>query len=155
MKITSLFIILVLLSGIPNVLHAQERSKAIAIGLSVGVPVVGCYMTYHGAPELFLFSFAVAPSLGHFYAEQWGRGVMFIAIRSLIMIGTFSMAYHSHDIDDVFGALTLGFCGCCTVTLIDWMLVPSSVRIYNQRFQVQPEINLHDGTYGIGISYNF
>jgi hypothetical protein len=155
-NIISIIIVMVLLAGTTDFLHAQKKSLSAALGLSVLVPVAGCYAGVRlESAELFLLSFGIAPSLGHFYAGQWGRGIAFIGIRSLVMVGTVSMTIQSHDLDDALGALVLGLCGCCTVTLIDWIMVPSSVQKYNERFQIEPQINLQNDQYSLGISYNF
>ncbi len=146
-------IILFLLAGTINRLHAQERSTAFALGLSIGVPVVGCFATYSSSPELFLFFFGITPSLGHFYAGQWGRGIGFTALRATFMVATLGAIVGAHDLATALEFFLVGVTGCCTITVADWIMVPSSVRKYNERFEIQPEIDLQNGSYGLGISY--
>lgn len=81
-------IILILLAEPLDHLHTQEKSTTLALGLSIGVRFAGCVATRHSSPESFLLFFNVTPSLGHFYAGQWGRGLVFIGLRTLVLVGT-------------------------------------------------------------------
>jgi hypothetical protein len=147
---------MVLLAGTTDFLHAQKKSAALALGLSVVPSVAGCYHGLHnGLSPMVLASLFIAPSLGHFYAGQWKYGLAFIAARSLVMGGSILLASGSDNTDEKFGTYFLTACTCCAISLADWIMIPFSVREYNERFQIKPEIDLQDGTYGIGISYNF
>jgi len=53
------------------------------------------------------------------------------------------------------GTYFLAFCTCCAISLVDWIMIPFSVREYNERFKIKPEIDPSEGSYGIGISYSF
>ncbi len=142
-------IILILLAGTTNHLHAQEKSTALALGLSITAPVL-CLFT---GPGLVL-GLTVAPSTGHFYAGQWVRGFVFSGLRTAAIIAAAipALPYVTEE-DKAYILICLGACGF--ITLIDWFMVPSSVEKYNERFQIEPEIDPIDGRYGIGISYNF
>ena len=149
MKTVSLFIILILLAGTINHLHAQEKSTALALGLSISAPVL-CLFTGPG----IILGLTVAPSTGHFYASQWGRGFIFSGLRTAAIIAAVIPALpYVNEEDMTYILIGLGACGF--ITLIDWYMVPSSVEKYNQRFQITPEININEGSYGIGFSYHF
>jgi len=84
-----MIITMFLLAGTINHLHAQEKSTALALGLSIVPSVVGCHYGLHnGLSPTVLASFFIAPSLGHFYAGQWKIGLTFIATRSMVMAGS-------------------------------------------------------------------
>ena len=148
-KAISLIFILFLLAGSINHLHAQEKSTTLALGLSITAPIL-CLFT---GPGLVL-GLTVAPSAGHFYAGQWVRGLVFSGLRTAAIIAAVIPALPYVNEEDM-GYILIGLGACGLITLIDWCMIPSSVAKYNKRFQIQPEINLQDGTYGIGISYNF
>jgi hypothetical protein len=149
-------IILTLLLSVTNHLHAQEKSAALALGLSVIPSVVGThYGLYNGPTPLLLSSFFIAPSLGHFYVGQWKIGLTFIAARSLVMAGSILLASGSDNTHQKFGTYFLAFCTCCAISLVDWIMIPFSVREYNECFKIKPDIDPQNGSYGFGISYNF
>lgn len=144
-----------LLAGAANCLEAGQRSVPVALGLSIGVPIVGCYATWEGSDALFLTSLIVAPSLGHFYAGQWGRGLLFTSLRTLAVFGTTYLALGSGNIIQFFGFFYIGVSAYCLITLADWITVPFSAQKYNERFQIKPEIDLQHEQYGINLSYRF
>ena len=162
-NVIAIAVILVLLTGGTNFLEAQNKSTTLALGLSVGVPVLGCFAAYKvGSRELFLMALAVGPSTGHFYAGQWGTGLLFTGLRTatiagsiFLAIGVALQAYNSDDLYAGLGVLAIGFGACCVISMVDWMRVPSSVHKYNERLQIKPEIDFKDRRYGIGFVYNF
>lgn len=155
-KTTALCIVIALLAGMPNVLHAQDKSTALALGLSVVPSVAGCYYGLHsGSMSLLIPSFFIAPSLGHFYAGQWKIGLTFIAARSLIMAGSILLVSGSDNTDEKFGTYFLAVSTSCAISLLDWIMVPFTVREYNARFRIEPQIDPVEDRYGIGISYSF
>ncbi len=150
-------VILVLLTGGTNSLEAQNKLTTLALGLSVGVPVIGCFAAYKtGSPELFLIALAVGPSTGHFYAGQWGTGLLFTGLRTATIAGSIFLAigvaaYDSYDSYAGLGVLAIGFGACCVISMVDWMRVPSSVHKYNERLRIKPEIDFKDRRYGVGF----
>jgi len=165
-NVVVIIIILLLLAGTTNHLHAQEKSTTLALGLSIGVPLTTYFAGMSGLlPGIFLPSLLITPSLGHFYAGQWGRGVLFISLRTTVLLGMYvalmsnSRASYYYSIEEGIyesvGIAVIGFSLCGAVTLIDWAFVPSSVQKYNTRFQIEPEIDLQNGQYGLGFSYRF
>jgi hypothetical protein len=148
-KTAALFIVIALLAGIPNVLHAQEKSTALALGLSITAPAL-CLFTGPG----IVLGLTVAPSAGHIYAGQWGRGLMFSGLRTAAIVVAVYPAL-PYVTGENMGRIWIGLGACGFITLIDWFMVPSSVQKYNERFQIQPEIDPSEGTYSIGISYRF
>lgn len=161
-----IIIILLLLAGTTNHLHAQEKSTALAMGLSIGIPLMSYCATEIGglSPNVLVPSLFITPSLGHFYAGQWGRGILFISLRSMVVLGTYmalvsNISNNWYDIDhSMQTSLEIGLIGlslCGAVTLMDWAFVPSSVEKYNERFHIEPQINLQNGNYGLGFSYRF
>ena len=92
--------------------------------------------------------------------------VIFISLRSATILGTILLAreaarefHDSWEIGKGMGIAAITFGGglivCGVITLIDWSLVPSSVRKYNERLQIKPEIDLKEKRYGIGFVYRF
>ena len=145
----SIIINIILLLGVTNSLHAQKKSPALALGFSIGVPVLSLFT----GPGIIM-GLTVAPSLGHMYAGQWGRAQLFTGLRTTALLVAALCEFPDTASGNMgFFYIGLGMWG--VTTLIDWCMVPSSVEKYNERFQLQPEINLNDGTYGIGISYRF
>lgn len=160
--------ILVLLSAGTNFLEAQQKSTALALGLSIGVPVVGCLTT--AALEAwmpFMIILAIGPSAGHFYAEQWSTGFVFTGLRtatlgvSTILAISELLGTYGETGDPLFGFLrgadvfAVGFTVCCVIAVVDWAFVPSSVRKWNERLQFKPEIDLNKKRYGVGFVYRF
>ena len=148
-NITAIIILLVLLAGIPRVLQAQEKSTTLALGLSITAPVL-CLFTGPG----IILGATIAPSAGHFYAEQWGRGLVLSGLRTAALIAVVYPALPEVTSENM-GRVLIGLGVSGFITLVDWFMVPSSVEKYNERFQIEPRINLQSGNYGIGISYNF
>lgn len=153
---------LVFLSGHANFLEAQEKSTAVALGLSIGIPVAGCVTTYALESSIpFLLIFAVGPSTGHFYAEQWTTGLIFTGLRTATMtafitwamIEVLQVSDFPENLMEGGAVLSIGFAVCCTITAADWICVPGSVRRWNERVQLKPEINLRENRYGVGLVY--
>jgi hypothetical protein len=161
-----IIIVLLLLAGTTNHLHAQEKSTTLALGLSMGVPLTTYFAGMSGLlPGIFLPSLLITPNLGHFYAGQWGRGILFTGLRTTVVLGTYvalisnaRASYYNYIEEGIYesvGIAVIGLSLCGAVTLLDWAFVPSSVQKYNERFQIEPEINLQNGQYGLGFSYRF
>jgi hypothetical protein len=148
-KVIPLLIFLVLVTGINSHLHAQEKSTALALGLSIGVPVLSL-LTGPG----IIVGLTVAPSAGHFYAGQWGRGLVFSGLRTAVLLVAAASAL-PYPTSENMGTFYIGLGIWGAITLVDWCMIPSSVEKYNKRFQFTPEININDGNYGIGFSYHF
>jgi hypothetical protein len=142
-------ITLIILAGAINVVHAQRKSEAVALGLSIGCPTV-CCLNDCGLP----LALTIAPSAGHYYAGHWGTGLIFTGLRITTLL---VMAYPLLP-DDKYKKTTgvtftcIGVCGF--ITLIEWSLIPSSVEYHNARCQIKPEIDLQGCQYSLGISYS-
>lgn len=143
-------IILLLLTGASNILHAQRKSETIALGLSIGCPAV-CCMNDCGLPLAMSF----APSLGHYYVGSWGTGLIFTGLRIATLM---AMSYPllpdtTFDNNTGIAFACIGVCGF--ITLIEWSLIPRSVEYHNTRFQIKPELDVQNDEYSLAISYNF
>lgn len=162
-----ILIILSILSGSINFLEAQQRSTALALGLSIGVPVVGCLTTYAFEPALSMVILAIGPSAGHFYAEQWTTGLVFTGLRTATLGLSTVIAIaqlwdeFSETGDPWYGfvrgaeVFAMGITVCCVIAVVDWIYVPASVNKYNERLQIRPQINLREKQYSIGLAYRF
>jgi len=163
-NVIAIAVILVLLTGGINSLEAQNKSTTLALGLSVGVPVAGCLTAYAlESPIPFLLIFAVGPSTGHFYAENWTTGFAFTGLRTATMtvfiIWAMAEVLQTYDLYEGFAhggaVLGIGFAVCCAISVVDWAFVPTSVRKWNEKLQLRPEIDFKNRRYGVGFVYNF
>ncbi len=173
-KITVIIIVLIFFSGGLNAQEAQEekpevrgkKSIVLAYGLSVGVPVLmvgGGYIitsSQAGRPNedigFFLIGLGagVAPSIGHFYAGQSGRGCLFLSLE-ILSATLFYAALRQGNPD---AAIALGVSTGVlygTTTIVSWTLIPSSISRYNKKLQMKPEIDVKEGRYGLGITFRF
>ena len=149
-NVVTIIIVLFLLAGTINHLHAQRKSETLALGLSIGCPVVCCLHDY-GLPLALTFT----PSLGHYYAGQWGTGLIFTGLRITTLM---AMSYPliPNDTAETNPGMIFACIGICGfITLIEWSMIPASVEHHNTRFQVEPEMDVLNSEYSLGISYNF
>ena len=149
-NLIAVFIILVLVSGIFTVLEAQRKSETLALGLSIGCPAVGC-LNDCGLPLALSFT----PSFGHFYVGSWGTGLIFTGLRLATLM---AMSYpvlpdETTEVNKGMMFTCIGICGF--LSLIEWSMLPASVEYHNARFQVKPEMDIQNGEYALGVSYNF
>lgn len=89
----------------------------------------------------------VGPSMGHLYANQWGRGCVGIGSRVLVggITAYWLCAISSIDSEDLSGAAFIGLAGCATTLgLILWDIseVPHSVRKHNMAVEKSNSIDL-------------
>jgi len=113
-------------------------------------------------------SVVLGPSLGHFYAEQPGRGIRGIMIRTSIVAGATGFGYlatRDSDPDSrgftVMGAILLGGLLSCAHGVYDICTTPSSVRKYNESLRYEaglklvPETDPLNEAYGLSLVYGF
>lgn len=160
-------IILTLFVGGVSYLHAQEKSTAFAMGLSVGIPLVSLaaagLVGGDAAGYLALAGFGVGPSTGHFYADQWGRGLVFSGLRCGIgcLAWGLSAAHAGSTPGPEVAFAYVGGMSVLIIAIIDIASVPSSVRKYNESLQTTgrldliPRIDPKNERYGISIVYRF
>jgi hypothetical protein len=165
----AVIIILTLFSGGVPHLNAQEKSTGLAMGLSLGVPLASFaaagLIGGDAGGYLAIVGFAVGPSTGHYYADQWNRGLLFTGLRCgigvlAILGGTAASGGGSTPGPEVVFAYA-GTIGVLVVTIIDVASVPKSVREYNESLKTAgaihfiPRIDLKNERYGISVVYHF
>jgi len=117
---------------------------------------------------LTLSGLIAGPSMGHFYANQKGRGFTGIGIRLAIILGGYyltSEAIEEQHPDSELYAAIIGIIAVGSVTLVhgiyDILTTPSSVRRYNESLKnkkslrLVPEVDPYNESYGLSIVYNF
>jgi hypothetical protein len=171
-------VILMLLAGAVTCLNAQRKSPGLALGLSFGVPIVtpfialglggillgGDRVHYVSAP-LMTASFVFGPSTGHFYAHQWGRGLLYSGLRcgfaGIAFLGAWGAAWSGDEANAAMVPLVIGVLGVATVTLIDIASAPSSAHKYNEslrasgKVHIMPRFDTRNERYGISVVYRF
>ncbi|UCC11782.1 MAG: hypothetical protein JSW02_10625 [candidate division WOR-3 bacterium] len=149
-NIITIIIVLFLLAGSINHLNAQRRSETLALGLSIGCSAI-CCLNDCGLPLALTFT----PSLGHYYAGSWSTGLIFTGLRVTTLMAMSYPLLPDDTADTNTGMVftCIGICGF--ITLIEWSLIPTSVEYHNARLQVKPEMDIQNGEYALGISYNF
>ncbi len=113
------------------------------------LPITGTSLLIYGA--------YIGPSTGHFYANQWHRGLGFIGLRAGITCTLSLAALNSYE-DMWPGFWFTGAILVLLIDIIDIFSVPSSVRKYNFEYggiHLQPKIELGNNSYGSNIVFNF
>ncbi len=150
---------------------AMPKSEVVARNMSISATVIPCVLSLIVSSDddarfwLSLSGLVIGPSVGHFYAEQWSRGFTTAGIRlglGVVTVYTVATALGpGEDMWDAFGNIVLatGAAGIAIISHAMWDIAQTekSVRKYNERikFEVQPEIDLQEGKYGIGVVYRF
>jgi hypothetical protein len=149
-NVVTIIIVLFLLAGTINHLHAQRKSETLALGLSIGSPAI-CCLNDCGLPLALTFT----PSLGHYYVGSWSTGLIFTGLRIATLMAMSYPVIPDDTVETNTGMVftCIGICGF--IALIEWSLIPTSVEYHNARLQIEPEMNLKNGEYALGISYNF
>lgn len=158
------------------------KSKTAAVMWSVGATIIpsalGILLTWsdEGASDwrtpcgwtMIIGGPIIGPSAGHFYAEQWFHGVKTAGARlalggtgcisSIVLAILIVKGVDPEDLDEwAISAIPTGL-ACIAVIghgVYDIITVPRSVRKYNEKLQLGPEINLKEKRYGIGVVYRF
>jgi hypothetical protein len=149
------------------------RSPGVAVGLALGatiIPIAIGYSTDFDHMWWFAASgFAIGPSVGHFYASQWGRGLTTAGLRAgLLAIGMDFAAYsiaesffgHTSSIGSPLIAVA-SFLGAFGLALYDLGTTEASVNKYNDsisstgRSYFVPHIDFRAKRYGLTFVYNF
>ncbi len=104
------------------------------------------------------------PSLGHFYAHQWGRGLISIGFRTAIVgmgiYGVYGAAAYEGDAMAIATGVAFGSALIGSI-VYDFATAPASVRTYNaqiekmSRMQLVPYIDLRNEKYGLVFVYRF
>jgi hypothetical protein len=146
-KVISIVLILLVLSGLLYPVDAQEvkkpKSENTAILWSLGstmIPVGLGYLKGNLLPVIP--GIIIGPSVGHFYAEQWGRGIKSAAYRTIISglgialsYGMVEGAFRENRREPlVAGIVVIGATGTSLIisALYDIFTAPSSARKYNR-----------------------
>ena len=178
-KVISIVLISLLLSGIFYPVGAQEvrkpKSGATAVFLSLGASVIpiGTGLGIRFGMEnnyglgLAAVGVIVGPSVGHFYANQWGRGLKSAGLRAGIITVPVALLMWA-DVSQDLGKLGIGLLTLIPtvgilagLTINDIVTAPSSVRKYNESIgktgnvYLMPRINMEEESYGLSIVYNF
>lgn len=158
--ILTVFVLLVTLSFAqpPDILVTQQsvrplKSEKAGVRWSIGTTVAAC-----GLGVLFFWQIQeevglsmigggllAGPSVGHFYANQWGRGCIGIGSRILVG-GATTLLLWSAGTGEAYSAMpVIGWIGCgATLGLILWDIatVPHSVRRHNIAVEKSTKLNL-------------
>jgi len=167
-KIISIVIIIVFLSGVLYPLEAQEarkpKSEVTAVLLSLGATViptrVGLRMRSEFSLYLIGFGVFIGPSTGHFYANQWMRGMATVCQRLFIILGGAALSEDLEFGERVGIALLAGVFIIVSV-LYDIGTAPASVRKYNESIgktgevYFVPKIDIKEESYGLSLVYCF
>jgi MFS family permease len=149
------------------------KFKSPATGVEISVlstimPVaVGFAFSQYGSAVMILGP-VFGPSVGHFYAHQWGAGCLGIGLRcalagSIYLAANVANACSSNS-DDMKTFVVICLTGAGLITLesiVEICSVPGSVRKYNEwllkknQINLMPEINFRKQSYGLKISYSF
>lgn len=160
-----------------------QKSEVAAVGLSLAATVVpvtaGIFVVNKGESEendvgwgfwaLVVPGITVGPSAGHFYANQWRRGLITTGVR-LGILGAGIIAFNVVTSDDEgfldnFGdALAVG--GITTIALTvhalyDIAVAQESAKKYNESLRTSgkalliPRIDPKDKGYGVSLVYSF
>ncbi len=160
---------------IPSLQLKSERDAVYWSLSAIFVPSgVGAVIAANQHPAvgitMIVSSVFIGPSVGHFYAGQWGRGFKTIGIRLgigaagiLTTASLFSALDVSTDPADIdkflISTLPLGLAASLIIVqgIYDISATRKSVRKYNERLnlQLQPEINLQEKRFGVGLLYRF
>ncbi len=138
-------IIILFLSGLLYPVHAQEvknpKSETTALLWSLGATTIPAMFAYLSREEVnplipIIPGIIIGPSAGHFYSEQWGRGIQSVAYRAVIgSVGaflSFAAAFEENGSESNVYAV-IGVTGAFLVisALHDIFTAPSSARKYN------------------------
>ncbi|MCK4255376.1 hypothetical protein KAX35_00690 [candidate division WOR-3 bacterium] len=174
-KIISIVIIVALLSGGLYSSEEQEakkpKSEKTAIALSFGatvVPFIGVWAFPPPATRfLCVLGLTAGPSMGHFYARQWKRGLVTTGIRAVLVAGGVALFEHwynaglsgeTNEAEIYLVALTL--IGIIGSALYDMGTAYSSVRKYNESIKksnvyLVPKIDMEKESYGVSLVHCF
>ena len=153
-------------------LKSEGRAAAISLAATVTPIVLGVTLSSGDTEEvglcLALGGLVAGPSMGHFYAEQTGRGLKSLGIRAAIMAGgTYLVSSASEELhpDSRGFSAGVGIIAVSAVTLLygiyDTFTAPSSVRKYNEslineaHLSLVPEVDPLNKNYGLSLVYNF
>jgi len=141
---------------------AKQKSTFVGLTLSASGVVVPIATGFVIEPRAVLFATGVmiGPSIGHWYAGQWGRGLVTIGLRlggvALGAVG-YSAAWSSSEsaeamIFPILAVVIIGGTG-----IYDFVTISSSVRKYNEKqtMEIKPELDLERKQYGLKIVYHF
>ena len=146
---------------VPKVQYlGTPKSEALAVGLSLGATVIPIAVVYGTADDENSYWFllpaftgiVMGPSMGHFYAEQWGHGFRTVGVRlGICALGCMGMGLAA----GTGGEIALG--ALVAHALWDIAQAEKSAYKYNENItiRIQPEINLKEKRYGIGFVYRF
>ena len=185
-KVISIVLIILLLSGILYSIEAQEtrkpKSETTAFYWSLGATLMPCLPSIiirrggaapWGAIQVGLIASAiiVGPSAGHFYANQWGRGLKSAVLRlGLSALGSafFLKGYgEAHPWSGDGGGGTQAVLGIVFLVpaigsvVYDIFNAPSSARKYNESIGISgnvyliPKVDLKEESYGLSVIYCF
>jgi hypothetical protein len=149
------------------------KSEAVAVGLSLGatvIPIALVYGTVHDENSYWsllpaITGLVIGPSIGHFYAEQWGHGFKTVGVRlGICVLGytgmTLDRRSNANFWDAFHNELLVGTIAAGALighALWDIAQAEKSAYKYNEsiKIQIQPDINLKEKRYGIGFVYRF
>lgn len=152
---------------------AKSEKTAVwwSVGTTAGLTGLGVLLTWQVEPRAigwgtFLSGVLIGPSAGHFYAQQWSRGLTSVGVRSGIaaigLFASFTAATAATLSDDFSGSggtaaflVTSGIVVALGVG--DVISTPESVRKYNRqlKLQLKPEYDPMHKRFGIGVAYRF
>jgi hypothetical protein len=154
------------------------KSETAAVWWSIGATFVpsGAGALLIGLGEegigagMIITSFMIGPSAGHFYAEQWGKGLKTTGIRlgigavgcasTIILAALTVRSLDPEYADEMFISLIPTAAASVAVIvygIYDITTTPASVRKYNEqlKLQIRPELDLREKKFGFGLVYHF
>lgn len=149
------------------------KSPYVADGLALAATIIPIAIAYNTDFDhtwwLAVSGLAIGPSVGHFYASQWGRGLTTAGLRTgLLAIGvnftalTFAESFFS-DISGIGGPFiaVASLIGAFGLALYDLGTTEASVDKYNESIRAQgrsyfvPHIDFRGKRYGLTVVYHF
>jgi len=146
----------------------KPKSEGIASALSLGTTVIPAGLGFL-VKNYYLSAtgIIVGPSVGHFYANQWSRGLKSAGLRAGIIAVPVALLIWG-DVSQDLGKLLLVFLTSIPATGIlayltinDIATAPSSVRKYNESIDKMgnvyfvPKIDIKEESYELSVVYCF
>jgi len=163
-------------NGLQGKLETSDDSKlkspAVAVGLALGatiVPIaVGYSLDFDQTWWLAASGLTLGPSAGHFYAQQWGRGLWTTGLRAGLL--TFGVGITTLTLgESLFGGSSWGgpilgitsLLAAFGLAIYDLGTTEESVEKYNAsrkgygRLNIMPYRDAANKGYGLSFVYNF
>jgi len=121
------------------VVYSRLPSENTALTLSVVGTVATLASFYTRNGYLVWGGIVFGPSLGFFYGDCWGRGLLSAGLRFGASLAAIAVAYED-DLSDTWGYVWLG--GMALSTIVDLATVRRAVHRQNERRMARRKLNL-------------